>query len=136
MGLMERDPEMKTDRLTSAILEYPSGHAIFTCSTQKVPYQRMQIFGTKGRIEIEIPFNAPIDRPSRIFIDDGRDLFGSGITTEEFPICNQYTLQGDAFSKAIREGGDVPVSIEDAIKNMSVIDAVVRSAESGKSEKP
>lgn len=136
MGLIERDPEMKTDRLTSAILEYPSGHAIFTCSTQLVPYQRMQFFGTKGRVEVEIPFNAPNQRPCRIFVDDGSDLFGGGIKTEEFPVSDQYTIQGDVFSKAIREGGDVPVSIEDAIKNMSVISAVFRSAESGKWEKP
>ncbi|HEY6274359.1 MAG TPA: Gfo/Idh/MocA family oxidoreductase [Terriglobales bacterium] len=136
LGLIERDPEMKTDRLTSAILDFPSGQSIFTCSTQLVPYQRMQFLGIKGRIEIQIPFNAPNDRPCRIFIDDGRDLFGGGVTTEELPTCDQYTIQGDAFSKAIREGGEVPVSVEDAIKNMSVIDAVVRSAESGRWEAP
>ena len=61
---------MKIDRLTSAILDFPSGQSIFTCGTQLVPYQRMQFFGTQGRIEVEIPFNAPNDRPCRIFIDD------------------------------------------------------------------
>ncbi len=136
MGLIERDPEMKIDRLTLAILDFPSGQSIFTCSTQLVPYQRMQILGTKGRIEVEIPFNAPNDRPCRIFIDDGRDLFGGGVRTEEFVTCDQYTIQGDAFSRAIREGGEVPVSVEDGIKNMSVIDAIFRSAESGKWERP
>ena len=59
LGLVTRDKDMKVDYLTSAILEFPAGHAIFTCSTQLVPYQRMQLLGTKGRIEIEIPFNAP-----------------------------------------------------------------------------
>jgi predicted dehydrogenase len=136
LGLVERDPKMKTDRLTSAILDFPSGHSTFTCSTQLVSYQRSQFFGTKGRIEIEIPFNAPPDRPCRIFIDDGRDVFGSGITTEEFPVCDQYTIQGDVFSKAVREGGEVPASLEDAVKNMAVIEAVFRSAESGQWEKP
>jgi predicted dehydrogenase len=136
LGLIERDPDMKTDRLTSAILDFPSGPSIFTCSTQLVPYQRMQFFGTKGRVEIEIPFNAPRERPCRIFVDDGRDIFGGGITKEEFPICDQYTIQGDAFSRAIREGGEVPVSVEDAIKNMAVIDAVFRSTESSQWEKP
>jgi predicted dehydrogenase len=130
-GLIERDPTSKVDRLTSAILEFPSGHASFTCSTQLVPYQRMQLLGTKGRIEIEIPFNAPNDRPCRIFIDDGRDLFGGGITVETFPTCDQYTIQGDVFSRAVREGGPVPVPVTDAIKNMAVIEAVFRSAESG-----
>jgi len=136
MGLTERDPEIKVDRLTSAILDFPSGQSIFTCSTQLVPYQRMQFFGTKGRIEVEIPFNAPNDRPSRIFIDNGLDLFGGGVRTEELAPCDQYGIQGDAFSRAIREGGEVPVPVEDAIKNMSVIDAIFRSAESGKWETP
>jgi predicted dehydrogenase len=130
-GLIERDPTSKVDRLTSAILEFPSGHATLTCSTQLVPYQRMQLLGTKGRIEIEIPFNAPNDRPCRIFIDDGRDLFGGGITIETFPTCDQYTIQGDVFSRAVREGGRVPVPVADAVKNMAVIEAVFRSAESG-----
>src|SRR6202142_3965393 len=98
---------MQIDRLTSAILDFPSGQSIFTCSTQLIPYQRVQFFGTKGRIEIEIPFNAPKDRPTRIFIDTNGDLFGSGTTTETFPVCDQYTLQGDAFSKAVLEGGEV-----------------------------
>jgi predicted dehydrogenase len=136
LGLVERDPEMKIDRLSSAILDFPSGQSVFTCSMQLVPYQRMHFLGTSGRIEVEIPFNAPNDRPCRIFIDDGRDLFGGGITTESFSPCDQYTLQGDAFSKAVREGTDVPVSIEDAIKNMAVIEAVFRSAETGRWETP
>ena len=136
LGLVERDPEMKTDRLSSAIMEFPSGQAVFTCSTQLVPYQRMHFMGTSGRIEIEVPFNAPNDRPCRIFIDDGRDLFGGGLATESFPVCDQYTIQGDVFSRAVREGTEVPVSIEDAIKNMAVIEAIFRSAESGRWEAP
>jgi predicted dehydrogenase len=128
---INRDPKMHTDRLTSAILDFPAGQAIFTCSTQLVPYQRVQFLGTRGRIEIEIPFNAPIDRPARLFIDDGSDLSGAGITTETFPICNQYTLQGDAFSKAVLENIEVPVPLEEAIKNMAVIDAIRDSANSG-----
>ncbi|HWW23352.1 MAG TPA: Gfo/Idh/MocA family oxidoreductase [Edaphobacter sp.] len=135
-GVAERDPVMKIDRLTSGILDFPSGQSIFTCSTQLVPYQRVNIFGTKGRIEIEIPFNAPPDRPCRILIDDGHDVFGSGVTTEALPVCDQYTLQGDAFSRAILEGTAVPVSIEDAVKNMAVIEAIFRSALSGRGEAP
>jgi predicted dehydrogenase len=136
IGLVERCPDFKTDRLTSAILDFPSVQAIFTCSTQLVPYQRMQFLGTKGRIEIEIPFNAPNDRPCRIFIDDGGDIFGGNISTESLPTCDQYTIQGDAFSRAIRGEGDVPVSLEEAIHNMAVIEAIFRSAETGRWEHP
>ena len=136
IGLLERDPQFNTDHLASAILEYPSGQATFTCSMQLVPHQRMQFFGGKGRIEIEIPFNAPNDRPCRIFIDDGRDVFGGGITVESVPACDQYTIQGDIFSRAIRGDGDVPVSLEDSVRNMAVIDAIFRSAETGRWEHP
>jgi len=136
MSVVERDSEFKIDRLASVILDFPSGQAIFTCSTQLVAYQRMQFLGTRGRIEIEVPFNAPNDRPCRVLIDDGRDVFGGGVSTESLPTCDQYTIQGDAFSRAIRGEGDVPVSIEDAIGNIAVIEAVFRSAETGRWEKP
>jgi predicted dehydrogenase len=136
LGLVERDPQMKVDRLTSAILDFPSGQSTFTCSTQLVPYQRSHFLGTKGRIEIEIPYNAPNDRPCRILIDDGRDIFGTGVGTEDFPICDQYTIQGDVFSRAVREDSEVPVSLEDAVKNTAVIEAIFRSGDSGKWETP
>jgi predicted dehydrogenase len=128
VGNIDRDPQLGTDRLTSAILDFPAGHAVFTCSTQLVPYQRVHLVGAKGRIEIEIPFNAPPDRPTRIFIDDGRDIFGGGVVRETFPVVDQYTLQGDAFSRAVLEGTPVPVTLEEGIANMAVIDAVFRSA--------
>ncbi len=128
---IDRDPSFGTDRLTSALMEFSGGgQAIFNCSTQMVPYQRVQYFGTKGRIEIEIPFNAPKDRPTRIFIDETGELFVSGIVTEEFPTADQYTVQGDAFSRAILEDTEPPVPLEDAIANMNVIEAIFASASS------
>lgn len=136
VAAIDRDPQMHTDRLTSAILDFAAGQSVFTCSTQLVPYQRIQFLGTKGRIELEIPVNAPPDRPTRLFIDSGSDLFGGGITTETFPVCDQYTLQGDAFSKAVLENGQVPVPVEDAISNMAVIEAIFRSGKSGRWEAP
>jgi predicted dehydrogenase len=131
VATLDRDPEMGTDRLASAILEFPAGHAIFTCSTQLIPYQRIHFLGTRGRIEIEIPFNAPIDRPTRLFFDSTGDPSGSGITTEIFPLGDQYTLQGDAFAKAVFEHHDAPVSLEDSIHNMAVIEAIFHSAGAG-----
>jgi len=122
------------DMLTSAILEYPSGHCVFTCSTQVAGQQSMRFYGTHGRIEPEIPFNATPGGPSRLIFDDGRDVYGGGRVVEEIPPCDQYTLQGDLFSRAIREGGAPPVPLEDAINNMEVIDALFRSAESSRWE--
>jgi predicted dehydrogenase len=134
---IERDPSFKTDRLTSAILEFPAGQCIFTASTQAVYYQKMQFLGTTGRIDVEIPFNAPTDKPARIFIDDGKDLYGgASAVTESFPICNQFTIQADLFSAAIRDDTEVPNPLEDSVCNMAVIEALFRSAESGKWEIP
>ncbi|MCA9730627.1 MAG: Gfo/Idh/MocA family oxidoreductase [Deferribacteres bacterium] len=125
-GIMEYDPEFKTDRLASGMLRFGEGTSTFTCSTQLMPYQRVNIFGTEGRIEIEIPFNAPPDQPCRMWLEREGE-------TEEivFDICDQYTIQGDLFSQAVIDDSAVPTPLEDAVANMKVVDAVRRSAESG-----
>jgi predicted dehydrogenase len=94
----------------------------------------MQIFGSEGRIEIEIPFNAPPDRPCRIFVDDGSQLGDASAETETFEVTDQYGLQGDAFARAIREGTPLEFPLEDAVRNMRVVDAMFRAGESGRWE--
>jgi predicted dehydrogenase len=131
---VEYDPNFETDRLASVLLQFPTGQALFYCSTQLVPYQRMQILGTRGRIEIEIPFNAPPDRPCRIFIDDGSQLGDASARLETFDVVDQYTLQGDVFARAIREATPLPFPLEDAVANMRVLDAVFRAGSSGRWE--
>lgn len=136
IGLIERDPEMQIDRLTSGLLRFERGQATFSCATQLVPYQTMQVFGTTGRIAVEIPFNAPPRDECRILVDDGSDLTGGAVETITFQPVDQYSAQADRFSEAIRGVGDVPVSLEDAIGNMAVIDALFRSAQSHLWERP
>jgi predicted dehydrogenase len=131
VALVDRDAQTGTDRLTSALLDFGSGHAVFTCSTQQIPCQKIQFLGSRGRIELEIPFNAPNDRPTRLFIDSTGDLTFSGVTMESFPTSDQYTLQGDAFARAVRDNTEVPVPLEDSIGNMAVIEAIFRSGASG-----
>ncbi len=135
-SLIMKDSDTGIDKLTSAMMDFPGGHATFTCSTQLVPYQRMQFFGAKGRIEVEIPFNIPPETSTRIFIDDGSDLYSKNIEKIEFPAADQYTIQGDLFSKAILENAEQAISLEDSFANMAAIDAVFRSAETGNWEKP
>jgi predicted dehydrogenase len=134
ISLVDRDPTTHIDRLTSFILDFPAGQAIFSCSTQLVPSQRMQAFGTTGRIEIDVPFNAPPDRPSTILVDSTGDFLKTGIQAETFPAVDQYTLQGDAFARAVLDGTPPPVPVTAAIANMAVIDAIVRSAGTGQWE--
>ncbi|NQV32900.1 MAG: Gfo/Idh/MocA family oxidoreductase [Phycisphaeraceae bacterium] len=125
-GCVENDPDFKTDRMASGILEFERGTATFTCSTQLAPYQRVHIFGTTGRIEIEIPFNAPPDAPCRLWLQQGTEI--QEIT---FDVADQYTLQCDAFSRSILEDKPVPTPLEDAVNNMKVIEAIKASGSRG-----
>ena len=136
VGQIERDPDFGVDRLASALLAFPNGQASFTCGGQLAPYQRMHIFGTKARVDIEIPYNAPPDRACRVFLDDGRLFAAEAAEAISFPAVDQYTLQADQFSDAVRGVGTVPVSLEDAIANMAVIDALFRSTETRRWEQP
>ncbi len=120
---IELDPQFGTDRLASGILEFANGTSTFTCATQLAPYQRVHIFGTQGRVEIEIPFNAPPDRPCRIWHQRGSEV--EEIT---FEICDQYTIQGDLFSRAVLDDTPVPTPLEDAVDNMRVIEALLSAA--------
>jgi predicted dehydrogenase len=123
-GGLQRDPEMGVDRLASAFLDFGTGHAVFTCSTQMVPFQRVEVLGTERRIEIEVPFNPQPDGPSRFWIDDGASLRHETAVVETFEACDQYTIQGDLFSLAIQSGGEVPTPLEDSLGNMAVIEAI------------
>jgi predicted dehydrogenase len=135
IALIDRDPTFKTDRLTSGLVEFSDGRRLdFTVSTQIAPHQRIQLCGTKGRIELVIPVNAPQGAKTRIHIDDCSSLEGTGITTETLPESDQYELQGTAFSRAVRGEVALPYGVDDAIANMKAIDALFRSEQSGRWE--
>lgn len=135
-GALELDPDFGTDRLASGVMEFSTGQSIFACGTQTNYFQRMEILGSTGRLAVEIPFNAPNDRPTHLTVADGMATYGGKVEVEAIPTCDQYTIQGDAFSRAIRENAQVPVPLEDALGNMRVIDAIFRSAKSGRWEQP
>lgn len=126
LGIMEYDSRFQVDTFASGVLDFGTGTSTFTCSTQLSPYQRVNIFGAKGRIEIEIPFNAPPDKACRMFLQTDNE-------TKEivFEICDQYGIQCDLFSQAVLNNTEVPTPIEDAVANMKVIDAIFRSNKSG-----
>ncbi len=135
IALIDRDPDLGTDRVTSALVDFGSGrHLDFTVSTQCVKFQRIHICGSAGRIEIVIPVNAPQGEKTRLLIDDGSSLEGAGIRTETIPECDQYMLQGEAFSRAVRGEIELPYGVDHALAGMRVIDALFRSEKSGRWE--
>jgi len=128
-AVMDRDPVFGTDRTTSAVLRFPSGHSTFTCATQVVWHQQVQILGETGRIEIEVPFNPLPDRPSRIAIFRG----AGGREVEEFGPCDQFTIQADLFSRAVLNQEEVPTPLEDSLLNMAALEAVAKAARTRRS---
>jgi len=132
VSLVDRDATFGTDRCVSALLDFGNGRRMdFTASTQSVPYQRVQILGEKMRVEVQIPFNPTPTQPTTLFLDKGPPLDGSAIERECFDPCDQYTLQGDAFSQAVRQGHALDWGVDDAVANMRVIDAVFASERQG-----
>ena len=136
MGLLEIDPRFGVDRLASALMEFPRGHAIFTCSTQLAPHQSVDILGTRGHIVVDIPWSMPHERSSRLLVEDDTRQSKDGPGEVWFPACDQWGVQCDRFCEAIASGGPAPVPIEDAVANMRVLDAIARSARSGRWEAP
>jgi predicted dehydrogenase len=134
-SVIEMDPALGVDRFASMLMDFGGAHAIATCGTQMVPSQRIHVLGEKARLEIEIPFNAPPDRACSVIVYDGTSPGETGRRIE-LPVCDQYTLQGDAFSQAIRGGTNQPLSLEDSLANMRAMDAIVRAGRSGAWESP
>ena len=134
-ALIEKDPDFQTDRLASGMMKFPSGQSSFICSTQLVPYQRVQIFGTKKRIDVEVPFNAPNQMPCRVFLDDGAANHGRFKLIEDLPVCDQFTKQAEAFEARILSGNIDEAPLQDAISNMRVIDALYKAGASQTWEK-
>jgi predicted dehydrogenase len=129
VAAVRRDPTFGTDVLTSAVLDFGGRQATFTCSTQLEPDQRVHLFGDSGRLLVEIPFNIPPDRPTRIIRAAGGDPpVAPGIGVIEVPAADPYGVQGDAFSTAVRDGSPVPLPPRDAIGNMQVIERILASA--------
>jgi predicted dehydrogenase len=125
-----RDPQFKTDILASAILDYGEGRSsTFTIGTQHFPYQRISAFGSGGNLSVEIPYNMYGDVPGRLTVS-----VGNGTRLIETEIADQYLLEFDAFAEALIDKTPVPTPISDAVANMSVLDALFASAESGKWE--
>ena len=135
-AIIERDPHNGIDRLGTAILDYGRVQCCFQYGTQLVPRQTMQFFGDKGRLVVEVPFNAPNDVACRLSLYEGPGLGDVAVETIEIPVCDQYGIMGDAFAAAVLDGTPQPVPLEDSLANMKVIDAVFRAGTSGSWERP
>jgi predicted dehydrogenase len=122
---IRRDPVAGIDTVVTAILEFDGGVASFTASTRAEDDQRVHIHGTAGRISVEIPFNIPPDRPTRIFLASGGDPpLAPNVETIVFDPTDPYTVEAEAFARAVLGERPVPVPPEDAVANLRVIEKI------------
>ena len=135
VSLIDRDPEFHTDRTTSALVDFGEGrHLTFTVATQVVPYQRVNILGTKGRLEIEIPFNAPQGGAMSSISTTARTSAAPAPRPSSSPrptSTSSRVRPSPAPSRARSRWS----WRQDAILQMRVIDALFRSEKSGAWEK-
>jgi predicted dehydrogenase len=136
LASLTTDPETGVDILAAAMLEFPTGHSIFSCGMQLSPSQQVALMGGKGRISFDVPWSPYTDRPTRLIIDRSEQLEEPMVESVAFEPCNQYTLLAEGFSQAAKSGASAPLPLEDSVKNMSVLDALARSATSGRWEAP
>jgi predicted dehydrogenase len=135
VALFDRDPAFDTDRTTTGLLDLGNGrHVAFSCSTQSVPHQRVHLFGTKGRVEITIPFNQPQDATCTYFTHDGVSLDGFDQLPTVVPTADQYQLEGEWFSNLVRTQSPTSIWLDDAVRQAKVLDALFRSETTGQLE--
>jgi predicted dehydrogenase len=123
VSIMKEHPVFKTDMLSSAILDFGNTVSTFTVSTASENNQSVEIIGNAGRISIPSPFNTYVDTPSQITISTQQ-----GTRVIDFPVCDQYGLMFESFSKAILENSNVPIPIDDSLRNLKVLDAIITSS--------
>jgi predicted dehydrogenase len=136
LASLTTEPETGVDILAAAMLEFASGHSIFSCGMQLSPSQQVALMGGKGRISFDVPWSPYTDRPTRLIIDRSEQLEEPMVESVAFEPCNQYTLLAEGFSQAVTSGAKAPLPLEDSVKNMAVLDALARSAQSGRWEAP
>lgn len=132
LGLMQRDPEQGIDTLTSAILDYGQTMAMFTVSTRMVPYQRLHLFGSVGRLEIEIPYNAPAGAATMLYLDDGKRPGDASAVKLTVAPCDQYQRQAEDFGRYVRGLAQPEFQLEDSLAQMRLVDALFQSAAEGR----
>jgi predicted dehydrogenase len=135
MGLISRDATFGTDTITSGLLDFGNGRQLtFAVSTALTPGQAVTIMGDRARLSLSIPFNQPPDAPQIITVDDGKSFNGTTASTHTLQPSNQYTLMGEAFTRAVTGEAPLPYGLADARINMQIIDALFRSETSGQWE--
>jgi predicted dehydrogenase len=132
VALVDRDPKFGTDRLASVIADFGDGrHLSFICGTQTSGRQTVEAYGPKGSLEIVIPFNAPPNEMTAILVGSGGPMDRSLHRREILPPVDQYTVEAEDFALAVLGQKPLLFGIDDAIKQMQVLDAIFRSEKSG-----
>ncbi|WP_226668033.1 Gfo/Idh/MocA family protein [Metabacillus litoralis] len=134
--ILEKEPKAATvqgffseehgnvDMMASGLLEFPDSIGVtFMCGMWAEYQNTLQIVGTEGTIDVPSSFECSPEEKSSFFVTIKGEK-----RLEHFQPVNQYTLQLDDFAKSVREKTLLAFEVEDAILNMRVLDACLKSA--------
>jgi len=112
------------DMMASGLLEFPNKIALtFDCAMWADYRNTLEILGSDGRIEIPSAFVAGPDKPSHF------NVIAGGVNHRiEARDVNPYSEQADDLAAAILDGKPQKFAANDAIHNMRVVDACLKSA--------
>lgn len=113
----------EVDAITQALMVFEQGSASFNCSTKTEGGQWVEAVGENGSLRIHVPFNPIGDTETRLTLKQNG-------ATQAITIgpANHYRAMADHFCDAILHNKPVPTTLEDALANMRVLDAIVASA--------
>jgi predicted dehydrogenase len=123
ISLIYNDSNFKVDILSSGIIDFGKARSLFTVATKLFSNQRVDINGSRGYINILIPFNIYPDVPAKVSITTS-----VGTRTLEFFPVDQYGLEFESFSLSIRNNKSTPIPSDDIVNNQKVLDALFESA--------
>lgn len=115
----------------SAYIRFVSGGTAYVSATLATPFfSRFALFGTEGWIDIRD--RAHVEAPDGWIVTRG--MKGAAITVDEIGKAEPVVANFEAFARAVRGVSAYPVTGEEMINNIALLEAIVRGANSGITE--
>ena len=115
----------------SAFIRFAGGGTAYVSASLGYPFiSRFTVYGREGWIEIRD--KAHVEAPDGWVVTKG--LRGQPITVQEVGKAEPVLWNLEAFADAVRGGGSYPITGDEMIDNIALLEAITRSARSGDTE--
>ena len=121
--------ETGADLSTAGLIDFEQGRRIhFEFGFDTTRRSEYTLTGTEGRLTCSTVWQLPGDTPKLCW---EREDGGSGVETP--PAENHFVQEIEAFSAAVLEDREPPLSLQDALENCRILNAMILSAKTGRS---